>query len=82
LQTLDYQMSRSPSLPDRPRLDLDPERINRWGGAIAIGHPIGMSGTRILLTLIHQLRASDGEWGLASICMGGGNGIALAIRRI
>lgn len=63
------------------RLALDPERINKWGGAIALGHPIGMSGTRIVLTLMQQLRQFDGELGLASICMGGGNGIALAVER-
>lgn len=64
------------------RLELDPERVNRWGGAIALGHPIGMSGTRIVLTLMNQLETSDGERGLAAICMGGGNGIALSLRRV
>lgn len=63
------------------RLELNPDRINQWGGAIALGHPIGMSGARIVLTLMNQLRESDGELGLASICMGGGNGIAMVIRQ-
>lgn len=64
------------------RLELDPERINRWGGAIALGHPIGMSGTRIVLTLMNQLATFEEERGLAAICMGGGNGIALSLRRV
>ncbi|MFB6357215.1 MAG: acetyl-CoA C-acyltransferase [bacterium] len=64
------------------RLELNPERINQWGGAIALGHPIGMSGNRIVLTLMNQLRQTDGELGLASICMGGGNGIAMVIKRV
>ncbi len=64
------------------RLELDPGRINRWGGSIAQGHPIGMSGARIVLTLLHQLRHSGGELGLAAICMGGGNGIALAVEQV
>lgn len=64
------------------RLEIDPERINRWGGAISIGHPIGSSGSRIVLALMNQLRQSGEEKGIASICMGGGNGIALAIRQI
>ncbi len=64
------------------RLGVDPERINRWGGAVALGHPIGMSGNRIVISLMHQLRRSGGERGIASICMGGGNGIALAIRQV
>jgi acetyl-CoA C-acetyltransferase len=63
------------------RLELDPKRINQWGGAIALGHPIGMSGARIVLTLMAQLESADEQLGLASICMGGGNGIALVIRR-
>ncbi len=63
------------------RLELDPERVNHWGGAVALGHPIGMSGNRIVLTLMNQLAAMDERRGLAAICMGGGNGIALSLRR-
>ena len=59
----------------------DPERINVNGGAIAIGHPIGASGCRILVTLLHELRRRDAHRGLASLCIGGGMGIALAVER-
>ncbi len=51
------------------------------GAAIAIGHPIGASGARILVTLLHELRRRDGHRGLASLCIGGGMGVALAIER-
>jgi len=59
----------------------DPDRINVNGGAIAIGHPIGASGCRILVTLLHELRRRDAHRGLASLCIGGGMGIALAVER-
>jgi acetyl-CoA C-acetyltransferase len=59
----------------------DPERINVNGGAIAIGHPIGASGARILVTLLHELRRRNARRGLASLCIGGGMGIALAVER-
>jgi acetyl-CoA C-acetyltransferase len=57
------------------------DKINVHGGAIALGHPIGASGTRITVTLLHALRQHDGERGLASICHGTGGGVALAIER-
>lgn len=60
-------------------LGLDPACVNVHGGAVALGHPIGASGTRILVTLIHALRQGGGGKGLASLCLGGGNGLALAI---
>jgi len=59
----------------------DASRINVNGGAIAIGHPIGASGARILVTLLHELRRRDGHRGLASLCIGGGMGVAMAIER-
>ena len=59
----------------------DPARINVNGGAIAIGHPIGASGARVLVTLLHELKRRDGRRGLASLCIGGGMGVALAIER-
>ncbi len=59
----------------------DPARINVNGGAIAIGHPIGASGARILVTLLHELKRRDGHRGLASLCIGGGMGVALAVER-
>lgn len=61
-------------------LGLDPARVNVNGGAVALGHPIGCSGARILVTLVHALRQRGGGRGLASLCLGGGNGFALAIQ--
>lgn len=62
-------------------LALDPEKVNVNGGAIALGHPIGASGARILVTLIHALRSYDKTLGLATLCIGGGQGIAMIIER-
>jgi acetyl-CoA acetyltransferase family protein len=59
--------------------DLDPEIVNVQGGAIAIGHPLGASGARILGTLAHQLRRAGGGWGLAAICIGVGQGLAVVL---
>ncbi len=61
-------------------LDIDHERINPHGGAIAIGHPIGASGGRILVTLLHEMRRRDSRRGLATLCVGGGQGQAAVIR--
>jgi acetyl-CoA C-acetyltransferase len=60
-------------------LDLDPATVNTRGGAIALGHPIGASGARILTTLIYALRAKGGGRGIASLCIGGGMGIAMVV---
>jgi len=60
-------------------LQLDPSRVNIYGGAIALGHPIGASGARILTTLVHALRAKKLRYGIAALCIGGGMGIAMAI---
>jgi 3-oxoadipyl-CoA thiolase len=60
-------------------LELDPERVNIYGGAIALGHPLGASGARILTTLVHALRRSGGRYGLATMCIGVGQGIALVV---
>jgi acetyl-CoA C-acetyltransferase len=59
----------------------DTSKINVNGGAIAIGHPIGASGARILVTLLHEMIRRDAKKGLASLCIGGGMGVALAIER-
>jgi acetyl-CoA C-acetyltransferase len=53
--------------------------VNVHGGAIALGHPIGASGARILVTLIHALRDRGGKRGLAGLCLGGGNAVALSV---
>ena len=60
-------------------LGLDPARVNPYGGAIALGHPLGASGARILTTLVHGLRRTGGRWGLATMCIGVGQGIAVVI---
>ncbi len=62
-------------------LGLDPEKTNVNGGAIALGHPIGCSGTRILVTLIHEMIKRDAHTGLATLCIGGGQGTALIVKR-
>lgn len=58
---------------------LDPAIVNRWGGAIALGHALGSSGSRILTTLVHGLHSRGGGWGLAALCVGVGQGIALVV---
>lgn len=60
----------------------DPAKVNVNGGAIAIGHPIGASGARVLVTLLHALKARQGKKGLATLCIGGGMGIALCVERL
>ncbi|MBZ9558271.1 MULTISPECIES: acetyl-CoA C-acetyltransferase [Modicisalibacter] len=62
-------------------LGWDPAKINVNGGAIALGHPIGASGCRVLVTLVHEMIARDAKKGLATLCIGGGQGVALAIER-
>ena len=63
-------------------LGLDPERVNVNGGAIALGHPLGMSGGRLVTMLVHELRARGGRYGLATMCIGVGQGIATVVERI
>jgi acetyl-CoA C-acetyltransferase len=62
-------------------LKLDPAKVNVNGGAIALGHPIGASGARILVTLLHALKARGARRGLASLCIGGGQGVAMVVER-
>jgi acetyl-CoA C-acetyltransferase len=62
-------------------LGIDPAKLNVNGGAIAIGHPIGASGARILVTLLHEMQRRDAKKGLATLCIGGGMGIALTVER-
>lgn len=63
-------------------LGFDPQKVNVNGGAIALGHPIGASGARILVTLLHSLSAHDKTLGLATLCIGGGQGIAMIVERM
>jgi acetyl-CoA C-acetyltransferase len=68
------------ALANAHELGIDRERLNVHGGAIALGHPIGASGARVLVTLIHALRQQGGGRGLAALCLGGGEAVALAIQ--
>ena len=63
-------------------LDLPREKVNVHGGAIAIGHPIGASGSRILVTLLHALEKRKARRGIASLCIGGGEAVAMAVERL
>jgi acetyl-CoA acetyltransferase family protein len=72
----------SQSLASLRLLGLDPERVNINGGAIAIGHPLGASGARILVTLVHELRRRGGRYGLATMCIGVGQGISMVVERV
>ena len=63
-------------------LGLDHARVNVNGGAIALGHPLGASGARILTTLLHELRRRNGRYGLATMCIGVGQGIATVVENL
>ena len=65
----------------KEELKWDMNKVNVNGGAIALGHPIGASGTRILVTLIHELHRQNKKKGIATLCIGGGQGIAVCIER-
>jgi acetyl-CoA C-acetyltransferase len=62
-------------------LGWDSEKVNVNGGAIALGHPIGASGCRVLVTLLHEMISRDAKKGLATLCIGGGQGVALTLQR-
>ena len=63
------------------QLELNPEKVNVNGGAVALGHPIGASGARILVTLLYEMTRRDAKRGIATLCLGGGNAVALAVER-
>jgi acetyl-CoA C-acetyltransferase len=63
-------------------LGIDPAKVNVNGGAIAIGHPIGASGCRILVTLLHEMKRREARKGVAALCIGGGMGVSLAVERV
>jgi acetyl-CoA C-acetyltransferase len=69
-------------LADGRELGFDWDRVNVNGGAIALGHPIGASGARIVATLLHELRRREGRYGLATLCLGGGGSVAMAFERV
>ena len=63
-------------------LGIDVDRVNVNGGAIGLGHPLAATGTRLILTLAHELKRSGGRYGIATACIGGGQGIAVIIESI
>ena len=69
------------AIPCMRELKLDPARVNVYGGAIALGHPLGASGAKLLATLVHGLRRRGGRYGLATMCIGVGQGIAMVVER-
>jgi len=70
------------TLADGRALRFDWDRVNVNGGAIALGHPIGASGARVVATLLHELRRREGRYGLATLCLGGGGSVAMAFERV
>lgn len=72
----------SQSLACIDELELDHEKVNAWGGAIALGHPLGSSGSRIVITLLNRLEQEGGDRGVATLCVGVGQGQAMAIERV
>jgi acetyl-CoA C-acetyltransferase len=77
----DQRGLRRPGLRGQQGNGLGPSKVNVNGGAIAIGHPIGASGCRILVTLLHEMQRRDAKKGLAALCIGGGMGVALCVER-
>jgi len=69
-------------VPCREELGIDPEKLNPFGGAIALGHPFGMTGARIMTTLINGLQTLDGTYGIESMCVAGGMGMAMLVERM
>ena len=70
------------TVADGRELGFDWDKVNVNGGAIALGHPIGASGARIVATLLHELRRREGRYGLATLCLGGGGSVAMAVERV
>ena len=62
-------------------LELDPAKVNVNGGSVALGHPIGASGCRLLVTLLHEMIRQDKKRGLVSLCLGGGEAVAMIVKR-
>jgi acetyl-CoA C-acetyltransferase len=69
-------------LPSQRQLGIPMEKLNTRGGSIALGHPFGMTGARIMTTLIHNLQESDATFGVETMCVGGGQGMAMVVERL
>jgi acetyl-CoA acetyltransferase len=74
--------SRRSTLAVEKELGLDREKVNVNGGAIALGHPLGATGTRLVITLLYELRRRKKKYGLATACIGGGQGIAMIVESL
>jgi acetyl-CoA C-acetyltransferase len=72
----------SQALADGEELEWDWDRVNVHGGAIALGHPIGASGARVLTTLLYALRDRNARTGIATLCLGGGDAVAMSVERV
>jgi len=70
------------ALANNKILGLNPEKVNVYGGAVSLGHPIGCSGARIVTTLIHTLHGKNGRIGVAAICNGGGGASAIVVQKL
>jgi acetyl-CoA C-acetyltransferase len=69
-------------VPCKEKLGIDDEKLNPFGGAIALGHPFGMTGARIMTTLLNGLETLDGTYGIESMCVAGGMGMAMLVERL
>ena len=69
------------SLAVNEKSNLPAEKVNKWGGAVSLGHPIGASGARILVTLVNTMVTEDAKRGIASLCIGGGEAVAVLVER-
>jgi acetyl-CoA C-acetyltransferase len=69
-------------IPSAKQLEVDWDRLNVHGGAIALGHPFGMTGARMMVTLLNALETTDGTLGLETLCVGGGQGMAMLVERL
>ena len=70
------------AIANNMELGLDPEKVNVNGGAVGLGHPLAATGTRLTLTLAHELKRCGGKYGIATACIGGGQGIAIVIEAL
>jgi acetyl-CoA acetyltransferase len=70
------------SVPCVEQLELDPEKVNVNGGAIALGHPLGASGARLIITLMHEMKLRKARYGLATMCVGVGQGMATILEGV
>jgi acetyl-CoA C-acetyltransferase len=70
------------SIANNQKMELDPSKVNKWGGAVSLGHPIGCSGARIVVTLLSVLEQNKGKYGVAGICNGGGGASSLVVEKL